>query len=84
MKLIFGQRRLFLDLGGVGVSETPLGVTQKFQIIRVLILVPLRVGLPVDRHVCAGRQCPTQRIRMQDVGKRKQKGGLRTSQVSMR
>ena len=29
MKLILGRRRLFLDLGGVGVSGTPLGVTQK-------------------------------------------------------
>ena len=29
MKLIYGRRRLFLDLGGVGVSGTPLGVTQK-------------------------------------------------------
>ena len=29
MKLILGRRCLFLDLGGVGVSGTPLGVTQK-------------------------------------------------------
>ena len=29
VKLVFGRRFLFLDLGGVGVSGTPLGVTQK-------------------------------------------------------
>ena len=42
-----------------GLWNTPRRDPKEFRIIRVLITVPLNVGLPVDRHLRAGRQRTT-------------------------
>ena len=57
MKLIFG--RMFGSGWCRGLWNTPRRDPKEFRIIRVLIIVPLNVGLPVDRHLRAGRQRTT-------------------------
>ena len=49
-----------------GLWNTPRRDPKEFRIIRVLISVPLNIGLPVDRHLHAGRQRTTRQIQMQE------------------